>query len=529
MSFKKSSKILIPILIVIIAIGSFGYINSDIYRKKTLKKKVYDASQKTIQYYYDTYKPQEFAGILDWPALGLYGFGEDVSGEVWTVNGKNAVYWREQQVKNGDGLSKTKNTDYQRTIIGITAAKKDPRNFGGVNLVKAVKETMLENGHFADSVEDKKTKKPVGNDLINSQCFGAIALHCAGEPIPNRDKAIRWLEKNQHHDGGFTWDVKDFTEKEDYLKTTSDVDMTAAVLMAFSTLGADKDYPPVKRALNFLRKHQLDNGGFESWGTQNPESDVWAIQAMLMYGENPMSKQWEKKKGCNPVTFLLKHQLPNGAFTHVLDEKDMLPVYNNSLTTYEGLYGMADIYNEETTYDRLFKANRPKAEKILYSDFKEGDYGYKEAIEVVYDYIMDTYKDGTFKPNKKITKGELARYLVNALNLQTDFYEKYSGDELKFVEKNKKSDVLEIDNDNNYIELCMEKGIFKDISVLDKKGDSNKEITGQEFISALINGSKLKNKSLKGEKLTFDGFNDNNTVSRAECAVSFSKFKNLVK
>lgn len=211
--------------------------------------------------------------------------------------------------------------------------------------------------------------------------------------------------------------------------------MTAAVLMAFSTLGADKDYPPVKRALNFLRKHQLDNGGFESWGTQNPESDVWAIQAMLMYGENPMSKQWEKKKGCNPVTFLLKHQLPNGAFTHVLDEKDMLPVYNNSLTTYEGLYGMADIYNEETTYDRLFKANRPKAEKILYSDFKEGDYGYKEAIEVVYDYIMDTYKDGTFKPNKKITKGELARYLVNALNLQTDFYEKYSGDELKFVEK----------------------------------------------------------------------------------------------
>lgn len=117
MSFKKSSKILIPILIVIIAIGSFGYINSDIYRKKTLKKKVYDASQKTIQYYYDTYKPQEFAGILDWPALGLYGFGEDVSGEVWTVNGKNAVYWREQQVKNGDGLSKTKNTDYQRTII----------------------------------------------------------------------------------------------------------------------------------------------------------------------------------------------------------------------------------------------------------------------------------------------------------------------------------------------------------------------------------------------------------------------------
>lgn len=529
MKKKKLFKVIIPIIIAIIAIGTLGYFNSDFYRKKQLKKKIYDASQKTIQYYYDTYKKEQFAGILDWPAVGLYGFGEDVSGEVWTVDGKNGPYWREQQVKNGDGLSKTKNTDYQRTIIGVTASNKDPRNFGGVNLVKAVKETILPNGHFADSVEDKRTKKPVGNDLINCQCFGTIALHCAGEPIPNRDKAIRWLERCQHKDGGYTWDVKDYNDKEDYLKVVSDVDMTAAVLMAFSILGVDKDYPAVKRALEFLRKQQLDNGGFESWGVQNPESTVWAIQALLMYGESPLDKKWSKGKGNTPIEFILSHQLKNGAFTHVLDKKDMLPVYDNSLTTYECLYGMADSYNEKCTYDKLFEKNVNNAKKILYTDLKENDYGYKEAIEMSYEYIMDIYNDGTFKPNEKITKGNLARYLVNLLKLQNDFYNKYSGDELKFVNSNKKADILKVDSDDNYIELCLDKGLFKDIVTLNKKEDVSKNVTGKELILALKNAAKLKGKDIKEEQIRFNDFDPNKDVNRINCAVSFCKLRQLIK
>ncbi|MFD3157699.1 prenyltransferase/squalene oxidase repeat-containing protein [Haloimpatiens sp. FM7330] len=529
MKKKKALKILVPILVGILIIGTVGYLNSNAYRRRKLKKQVYEASQKTIQYYYDNYKKQKFAGILDWPALGLYGFGEDISGEVWTVDGKNAAYWREQQVKQGQGLSKTKNTDYERTIIGITSARKNPRNFGEIDFVKTVKETMLDNGHFADSVEDRKTKKPVGNDLINAHCFGAIALHCAGEPIPNRDKAVRWLEKNQHHDGGFTWDVKDYDDKEDYLKTVSDVDMTAACLMAFSIFGVDKDYPPVKRALNFLKKQQLDNGGFKSWGVENPESNVWAMQALLMYGENPMDKEWEKDKGQNPVTFMLKYQLKNGAFTHVLDEKDMLPVYDNSMTTYECLYGMADAYNGKTTYDKLFEDNKPKAQKILYSDFKPGDYGYDEAIKMVYDYVIDTYKDGTFKPDKKVTKGEFARYLINLLNLQSEFYKKYSGDELKFANDEKNNDVLKIDSDDNYIELCIEKGIFKGINGLNKKGDKDKEITGNELKAALINASKFKDKNVKIDNILYKNFNENQTVNRAQCALSLSKFDESIK
>ena len=526
---KKICIIIAVIFAAVISLGSIGYLKSDIHRKKVFKKKLYDASQKTIQYYYDSYKPKQFAGILDWPALGLYGFGEDVSSKVWTADGKNGAYWREAQVKNGDGLSEVKNTDYQRTLIGITSANKNPRNFGGIDFVKTVESTMLPDGHFADSVKDRRTGKPIGEDLINAQCFGIIGLHSAGMPIANRDKAIRWMEKNQHIDGGFTWDVKDYDDKEDYKKVVSDVDMTAAVLMSMSILKVDKDYPVVKRALDFIRNQQEEDGGFASWGVENPESTVWACQALLMYGENPESKAWEKKKNCNPVDFLLKYELPNGAFTHVLSKKDELPVYDNNMTTYEALYGMADLYNCETTYDKLFKANKETSSKLLFSDFKEGDYGYKEAVQNSYNYVMDTYSDGTFKPSEKITKGSLARYLVNVLDFQSDFYQRYSGDEMKFINENKKSDVMKIDSDDNYIELCLHKGLFKDIPELNAEGDREREIKCDEIISALINGGKLKGKDLNSKQFASYGFSTNKTADRAECAVALSRFENLIK
>src|SRR3712207_3702555 len=137
---------------------------------------------------------------------------------------------------------------------------------------------------------------------------------------------------------------------------------------------------------------------------------------------------------------------------------------------------MADSYNEKCTYDKLFEKNVNNAKKILYTDLKENDYGYKEAIEMSYEYIMDIYNDGTFKPNEKITKGNLARYLVNLLKLQNDFYNKYSGDELKFVNSNKKADILKVDSDDNYIELCLDKGLFKDIVTLNKKEDVSKNV-----------------------------------------------------
>lgn len=42
---------------------------------------------------------------------------------------------------------------------------------------------------------DNQTGLPVGEDLVNAHIFGIIALYVAGEPIPNKDKCVEWLEK----------------------------------------------------------------------------------------------------------------------------------------------------------------------------------------------------------------------------------------------------------------------------------------------------------------------------------------------
>ncbi|ERI04161.1 prenyltransferase and squalene oxidase repeat-containing domain protein [Aneurinibacillus aneurinilyticus ATCC 12856] len=448
------------LLLAIIVVASFAIApNIEAATSIVTRDEVKTAANKTIQYYHNTYKKKEFAGILDWPALGLFAFGEDVSGPKWTVNGKNGAFWREQQVRTGVNLSKTKNTDYQRTIIGVVAAGKDPRNFGGVNLVETVKNTMLANGHFADSVADNKTGKPVGNELVNAHIFGIIALHVAGEPIPNKKKATEWLVAQQHHDGGFTWDVKYFDDPADYQLIESDVDMTAAALMAFAILGLDEQHPAVARAFDFLKKKQLANGGFDSWGTENPESCAWVIQAIRLHGQDPLGPAWTKPSGGNPVSAMLRFQVADGSFTHVLSEEDALPVYQNSMSTEQALYGMADAYNPKAAYTMLHEKYRPTAEKNMFTDYKPGQFGFTETMRLVYENGISGYTDRTFKPEKVLTCAELEQWLSQLFTKAvavTGKNEPVTGEQ--FMELIGKANGAVAANPAGYVEQAKQKG-----------------------------------------------------------------------
>ncbi|SHJ87581.1 S-layer homology domain-containing protein [Paramaledivibacter caminithermalis] len=499
---------------------------------KIAREDIKRAAEKTIDYYNKTYRKKEFKGILDWPALGLFGFGEDVSGPKWTVNGKNGPYFREEQVKRGIGLSKIKNTDFQRTIIGVCSAGKNPRSFGGINLVEIVKGTMLPNGHFADSVEDRKTGKPVGEELVNAHIFGIISLHCAGEPIPNRDKCLEWLLNQQHHDGGFTWDVKYFDDPEDYKLIESDVDMTAGGLMAMAILGLDEKHPAVKKALKFLKEKQLDNGGFDSWGTENPESCVWVIQALTLLGQDPIGPEWTKQNGENPVTAMLRFQLEDGSFAHVLDEEEMLPIYDNGMSTEQGLYGMASAYNNKCVYDMLHEKYRLEAQKNIFDDFKPGEFGFDEVMELVYDYVLAGYTDGTFKPEKPVTRSEFAKLLVCSLNLK-DEIKNYRG-------STRFKDINEGHWADNYIGMCVNKGYVKGTSNNTFMPDEN--ITGEQLMVILVRAMGLedeaKKRSIGGKELTYgymqiakekgfiyEGFKAKENVNRAECGWSLVRLR----
>ena len=531
---KKTGHILIWLFIIsVLLLPAFtGGQQVLAYESNITRQDVYEAAQKTIQYYKDTYRKQEFAGVLDWPALGLFGFGEDVSGPEWTVNGKNGAYWREQEAARGIRLSKIKNTDFQRTIIGVCAAGKDPGNFGGMDLVSIVEGTMMPNGHFADSVEDRKTGLPVGEVLINAHIFGIIALHCAGVPIPNRDRCLEWLEKQQHKDGGYTWDVKYFDDPEDYNYVVSDVDMTAAALMGFAILGEDESNPAVVKALNFLKKVQLDNGGFHSWGTENPESCSWVIKALTLLGQDPMGPEWTKPSGGNPVSNMLRFQLENGGFTHVLDEEDMLPVYNNGMSTEQALYGMASAYHNKCVYDMLHEKYRPEAEKNLFSDYKPGQFGFKETAELVYDYVLSGRPDGTFGPGQPVTRAEFAKYLAYGLKLKTEL-KKYRGSD-RFT------DVSSAHWADGCIGVCVNKGFVNGTGAGMYSPDMS--ITGEQLMTVLVRAAGLGYEAdgLKGSNSSwsdgyikaadkygfkYPGFEVEAPATRAQCSWSVVKLR----
>lgn len=380
---------------------------------------LYEHAQETITYYHTEYAENSYSNLMDWPAVGLSAFGEDLSSPKWTgEDGNNAISARQKEVANNIRLSVVKNTDFQRTIIGITAVGENPKNFAGKNLVEIVKGTMLPNGHFADSVEDRKTKRPVGNQLINAHCFGVIALHTAGEIVPNRDKCLAWLIDKQHHDGGFTWDVKTYYDPADAELVESDIDMTAAGIMTMAILGLDQEADPVKRALDFLKSKQNDMGGFTSWGADNPESCVWVIQALTLLNIDPMGEAWTTDQGHNPVTSLLRFQLDNGSFTHMLKGKDDLGIYDNGMSTEQGLYGMAAAYYNHSVYDIQHDRYRPLVEETLYKDVFSDTPHYQAIMDAVYDYDMNAYNDGTFKPNQAIVAVKFYDALVKAFDLE---------------------------------------------------------------------------------------------------------------
>lgn len=499
------------------------------------QEEIYNAAQKTIQYYHDKYQEYEFKGILDWPAVGLFGFGEDVNGPKWTVSEKNGVYWREQEVREGIGLSKVKNTDYQRTIIGACAAGQDPRNFGNLNLVEIVKQTMLPSGHFADSVEDNLTEEPVGEDLVNAHVFGVIALHCAGEPIPNRDKCLQWLEEQQHPDGGFTFDVKYFDDPADYELIESDVDMTAGALMAFAILGEDETNSAVKKALDFLHEKQQDSGGFASWGTENVESCAWVVQALTLLGQDPMGSHWTKPSGENPVSAMLKFQLPNGGFTHVLAEEDRIPIYDNGMSTEQALYGMADAYNKKAVYDILHEKYRPEVEKNMFTDFKPGQFGFNEGMDLVYSYVLTGYPDGTFRPDKAVTRAEFSKFLVYGLGLKEKLAKGIKGS-AKF------SDITNGYWADECIGVCVERGYIRGTG--ESTFSPKEHISGEQLMAAIVRAANLEKeakalhqiekgwsdgvlKAAAKHGFTYDGFAAKEPVTRAQSAWAIAKLREL--
>lgn len=154
-------------------------------------------------------------------------------------------------------------------IIGLIASGRDPRNYNGKDYVKTLQESQNNEGKFMIGQYD---------DYPTTIAFSILALDMVDANY-NVDKAISALLSHRKTDGS----------------EFGGIDETAMSIMA---LANHRDISGVnaviEQGLSYIRANQLDSGGFESWGAENPYSISAVIQSLVALGENPLDEKWMK-------------------------------------------------------------------------------------------------------------------------------------------------------------------------------------------------------------------------------------------
>ena len=263
---------------------------------------------------------QETGQLNEWAVIGIAAAGENPVGPAWQRNGKShldflAEYLRDQNKKDEYFRALT---DYARVTLAVAAAayydeawRAKLRDFAGINLVQVLKESQNPaDGHFGKDQESK---------LVNAHVWTILALKAAGQEIPNAEKAKSWLLNAQNSDGGWGYTTDTSDQWGGYLSDSNDTADAVRALIALGETDKGKG-TPLRRALDFLRGCQADDGGFvwsPLWGgAGDASSDARVILALRAAGEDPLT--WVVN-GENPVRHLLSLQTPAGFFLYQPD------------------------------------------------------------------------------------------------------------------------------------------------------------------------------------------------------------------
>ncbi|HEY6378171.1 MAG TPA: prenyltransferase/squalene oxidase repeat-containing protein [Candidatus Dormibacteraeota bacterium] len=154
----------------------------------------------------------------------------------------------------------------ERTILALRAGGASASSAGGRDLLSALERDIGRNGSVSDQV--------------NLTAFAVLALRAAGAPVSGR--TLRWLVRQQDHDGGFGFGTSG---------GASDVDDTGAVLEALAGDTARGAIRARARGVRFLRRLQNRDGGFpqQSGEPSNAQSTAFALQGLLAAGRDPGS------------------------------------------------------------------------------------------------------------------------------------------------------------------------------------------------------------------------------------------------
>jgi len=207
-----------------------------------------------------------FSAPSQWSAIAFAANGVDIS-TVKKVD-KSLLDFLLTDIPVNDSA-----TEYETRILAIVATGFNPSDFGGTNYV-----SKLENLHNNEQIGDTCS--------INDDVFGLLALVASG-PLSNgqiKQDALDFLiAKQDPNDGGFGFSAPGC----DWYSTSAD--MTSAALQALveaknSGMGSGGLDAAIDRATTYLTSNQIPDGGFGYFGSSDPDTTGWVLQAFNVLG-----------------------------------------------------------------------------------------------------------------------------------------------------------------------------------------------------------------------------------------------------
>ena len=184
------------------------------------------------------------------------------------------------------------------TIVAVVAGGKDPRSFGGVDLVSRLLSAQTPVGPDAGKFRD-----PLFDGVLN-HAIATIGLRATGLPAsdPRVRDALAWLTSQQCPDGAFQNAGRNIAPTVQRPCTGGDVDTTGYAVQALRAFGVT----PTQDAVAWLRSEQAADASFGG----NADSTGLAASALASLGQDTRRE----------AAWLRGVQQDDGAFRYTADE-----------------------------------------------------------------------------------------------------------------------------------------------------------------------------------------------------------------
>jgi hypothetical protein len=189
--------------------------------------------------------------LTEWAVMGLRAAGQSPAG-MHRAGGHTAASFLARRAPRWHSAFAL-----ERGILGVVAMGKDPRSFGGRNLVRALRSQITRSGRIGP--------------FANSTYWGVLALRAARSTVPAR--SISYIRGAAGASGGFGYAAGSGPDSND----------TAAAVMALRAGRVPCDWRVMTNAYAYMHTLQRSDHGYAltSSAGSDSQSTSWVVQARI--------------------------------------------------------------------------------------------------------------------------------------------------------------------------------------------------------------------------------------------------------